>query len=140
MECPKCNGAVWDNREKKASGEFSAKGPDFACKDKDDCGWVKWPPKDKNGQAAKAPAQAKAKLDGLAMMENLVIAFHYISECLGKLGYETDKMYEPIQRMATSAAIAADQAGVDLRASYAAKGKKSEPEPEPADEEEELPF
>jgi hypothetical protein len=40
--CPKCQGAIYDNRAKKASGEFSAKSPDYACKDKDGCGWALW--------------------------------------------------------------------------------------------------
>lgn len=40
--CPRCSGAVWDNRAKKASGQFSAKSPDYTCRDKDGCGWVLW--------------------------------------------------------------------------------------------------
>ena len=40
--CPKCGGAIYDNRAKKASGEFSPKSPDYACKDKDGCGWALW--------------------------------------------------------------------------------------------------
>ena len=33
--CPTCEGAMWDNRDKKASGEYKPKSPDFTCKDKD---------------------------------------------------------------------------------------------------------
>lgn len=33
-KCEKCGGAMWDNRPKKASGEFKPNSPDFACKDK----------------------------------------------------------------------------------------------------------
>ena len=40
--CPKCQDGVWDNREKKASGQFNAKSPDFSCKNKD-CKWGVWP-------------------------------------------------------------------------------------------------
>ena len=40
--CPQCSGAIYDNRAKKASGEFSPKSPDYACKDKDGCGWALW--------------------------------------------------------------------------------------------------
>ena len=40
--CPSCAGAIYDNRAKKASGDFSPKSPDYACKDKDGCGWVVW--------------------------------------------------------------------------------------------------
>ena len=47
MVCPKCQGDVWDNRPKKASGEFKPNSPDFSCKNRDGCGWVQWPPKTK---------------------------------------------------------------------------------------------
>lgn len=40
--CPQCDGAVWDNRAKKASGDFSEKSPDYSCKNKDECGWALW--------------------------------------------------------------------------------------------------
>jgi hypothetical protein len=58
MNCPKCGGEVWDNREKKASGKFSAKSPDFSCKDKD-CGWVKWPER-----GEKAPSSPQVQRSG----------------------------------------------------------------------------
>lgn len=45
-KCPKCGGDMWDNRRKKASGEISAKSPDFKCKDKQNCDGVIWPPRD----------------------------------------------------------------------------------------------
>lgn len=45
MTCPKCSGETYDNRPKKASGEYSAKSPDFKCKNKE-CGGVIWPDKD----------------------------------------------------------------------------------------------
>ena len=45
--CPECGGDVYDNREKKASGQYKANGPDFACKDKDGCAWKGWPPRQK---------------------------------------------------------------------------------------------
>lgn len=32
--CPECGGEMWDNRDKKASGQYSPKSPDAACKDK----------------------------------------------------------------------------------------------------------
>lgn len=47
--CPTCHGAMWDNRPKKAAGDFSQKAPDFKCKDKscDGCYWPgQWPPSD----------------------------------------------------------------------------------------------
>lgn len=45
--CPKCGGNVWDNREKKAAGGMNPKAPDFSCRDRDGCGWVKWPERKK---------------------------------------------------------------------------------------------
>lgn len=44
MQCPTCQGPTWDNRAKKASGEFKAKSPDFSCKNKA-CGGAIWPEK-----------------------------------------------------------------------------------------------
>ena len=44
MNCPKCGGPTWDNRPKKAEGQFKASAPDFKCKDKN-CGGVIWPPR-----------------------------------------------------------------------------------------------
>ena len=43
-KCPACGGEMWDNRPKKASGEFKSTSPDFKCKS---CGHVIWPPKEK---------------------------------------------------------------------------------------------
>lgn len=40
--CPRCSGEIWDNRAKKADGKFSAKSPDYTCRDKDGCGWALW--------------------------------------------------------------------------------------------------
>lgn len=43
--CPQCGvSEMWDNRAKKASGQFSPKSPDYSCKDKD-CAHVIWPEK-----------------------------------------------------------------------------------------------
>ena len=43
IHCPKCNGAVWDNRSQKQSDPSRSKWPDFACKDKAGCQWAVWP-------------------------------------------------------------------------------------------------
>lgn len=40
-QCAKCGNACWDNRAKKASGDFKPTSPDFSCKDKG-CGWAFW--------------------------------------------------------------------------------------------------
>ncbi len=46
--CPDCGGQMWDNRAKKASGEYAANRPDFSCKKRagnPDCKGAIWPPK-----------------------------------------------------------------------------------------------
>ena len=45
MNCPRCSGPTWDNRDRKRDGEMKPNAPDFACKDKEGCGWIKWPAK-----------------------------------------------------------------------------------------------
>lgn len=40
--CEYCGGEVWDNRQKKASGQFSERSPDYTCKDRDGCGGAAW--------------------------------------------------------------------------------------------------
>jgi hypothetical protein len=45
--CPKCSGAMWDNRAKKADGTFKSNAPDFSCKNKD-CGGKIWPARSKD--------------------------------------------------------------------------------------------
>lgn len=57
MNCPKCGGPTWDNRPKKAAGTFSAKSPDFKCKDKT-CDGVIWPDKEAK------PAVKVARING----------------------------------------------------------------------------
>ena len=42
--CPKCGGAMWDNR----TGKKNPKAPDFKCRDKN-CDGVLWPPKQTEG-------------------------------------------------------------------------------------------
>jgi hypothetical protein len=49
VACPKCSGAMWDNRLTKRN----PKQPDFKCKDPQ-CDGVIWPPKNGNGAAAPA--------------------------------------------------------------------------------------
>ena len=47
--CPDCGGQMWDNRAKKASGEYAANRPDFSCKKRagnPDCKGAIWPSKD----------------------------------------------------------------------------------------------
>ena len=46
-QCPKCGGEIWSNAHKneQRANEGKRPLPLFACKDKDGCGWIKWPPK-----------------------------------------------------------------------------------------------
>lgn len=56
-ECPSCGGAIYDNRRKNteriAAGQKAM--PDFSCKDKEGCGWKKWPPKNAVRPSASPP-------------------------------------------------------------------------------------
>ena len=45
--CPKCQGAMWDNRE----GKRNPRAPDFKCRDAA-CGGVIWPPRDASAPPA----------------------------------------------------------------------------------------
>lgn len=54
-KCPKCQGAMWDNRPKKASGQMKDTAPDFKCRDKE-CGGTYWP-----GQWPPKPLEALAE-------------------------------------------------------------------------------
>jgi hypothetical protein len=51
--CPKCGGAMWDNRV----GKRNPRAPDFKCKDRE-CDGVIWPPRDANAVATPS-AQAE---------------------------------------------------------------------------------
>lgn len=60
MDCPKCGGEAWNNAQKNQQrvGEGKKPLPLFACKDKDGCGWVKWPPRGQNGGGGNAGKSA----------------------------------------------------------------------------------
>ena len=53
MNCPKCDGDMWDNRERKTN----PKAPDFKCKDQN-CDGVIWPPLGGRGRAPQQRAAA----------------------------------------------------------------------------------
>ena len=57
-ECPTCSGQMWDNRPKKASGQYKPNAPDFTSRDRE-CGGKLWP-----GQW---PPKTKATQDELAL-------------------------------------------------------------------------
>lgn len=54
VRCGQCGGPVWDNREenKKRASNGERLRPEFACKKKDECGWVKWPSRDEEYEEA----------------------------------------------------------------------------------------
>jgi len=54
--CPKCGGAMWDNRE----GKRNPKAPDFKCKDRS-CDGVIWPPRGSTSAAGTATPQPSAQ-------------------------------------------------------------------------------
>jgi len=69
MVCPKCQGEVFDNRSKKAAGVYKPNAPDFACANKDACGWKSWPEKRKASPVATTapsapPPQPQAHANG----------------------------------------------------------------------------
>jgi hypothetical protein len=55
-DCPKCGGAMWDNRE----GKRNPKAPDFKCKDRS-CDGVIWPPRGSTPAAGTGTAQPSAQ-------------------------------------------------------------------------------
>ena len=59
MDCPNCGGEVWNNAQKNRDRESEGKKPLplYACKDKDGCKWVQWPPR--NATAAKPAPRAQ---------------------------------------------------------------------------------
>lgn len=42
IPCPDCGGPMWDNREKKKSGNMQPKSPDLSCKDRTGCNKAIW--------------------------------------------------------------------------------------------------
>ena len=56
MQCEKCGGDCWNNAAKNTERVAQGKKPMplWVCKNKDGCGWVKWPPKTDTAKSAKA--------------------------------------------------------------------------------------
>jgi hypothetical protein len=63
VNCERCNGPCWDNRERIASGW---KGPLYKCKDRN-CGWVQWPPR--ASRVGAAPARSNGTTSGYSWGE-----------------------------------------------------------------------
>lgn len=126
-ECPKCGGELWDNRPKKRSGEMKPNAPDFACKDKENCGWLQWPPKDKKvvkqaggpGMPAESPSstrQARWTWPTLSetYLQSLLIARKQVVGLATSLKLEV--RLEDILSAAATVFIAASRDGVKLQA------------------------
>ena len=63
--CPNCGGKIWNNLEKKASGQFKASSPDWSCADaecKKRPGSVGWPEKDAKEEFSELPPALAAPL------------------------------------------------------------------------------
>jgi hypothetical protein len=62
-ECPKCGGDIWSNvrknQDRMAQGQKPM--PDYACKDKEGCGWKKWPPREEGQRRGQLGGGGKPK-------------------------------------------------------------------------------
>lgn len=104
--CEKCGGEVWDNRAKKNSGEFSAKSPDFVCKDKTGCGESYWlsAPKAQAGASRKpwgAPRTPEPQLTWIELQ-----AMYW--RCLSIVKVQLDKLHPdatPADHIAAAATL-----------------------------------
>lgn len=49
VKCPNCGGEIWDNTAENDKRDLNGEKlrPEYACKDKDGCGWVMWREKGK---------------------------------------------------------------------------------------------
>lgn len=77
MECPKCGGPMWDNRQTKKSPKM----PDYKCKDRENCDGVIWPPRNKGNGGGNAQARSGAGGGNSAGTQR-------VSRPLGPLYYE----------------------------------------------------
>lgn len=81
MQCEKCGGDCWDNRQKKTN----PKAPDFKCKDVS-CGWVKWPPRISNREPISQGMKALADKTNTLMDGNRLEALRLAVECTKSTG------------------------------------------------------
>jgi hypothetical protein len=85
MNCPDCNGAMWDNRETKRKPTQ----PDYKCKDKDGCGKGVWLDKKTSGAGTPSgnghtPNPSAGRALGPVYNECLVFAKAAIQHHFGK--------------------------------------------------------
>src|SRR3990172_8694919 len=60
-KCPICNGEMWDNKPKKATGEFKSSAPNYKCKKKT-CEGVIWPEMGSGSENSKSPQEFQQSL------------------------------------------------------------------------------
>lgn len=145
-ECPRCGGDLYDNRSKKASGQFKGKSPDFACKEKQDCGWAGWLPRDKaNGNGASGGrSEGRTHIGSWTALDATYTACVKVA----KHSFEAAGVALPPESLVSAAnglMIAAEKAGLTMGGpkKKAAPPPKPEPEPEPEmpeDDDSDLPF
>jgi len=112
MQCPKCSGPVYDNREKNVQRVAEGKKPmpEFKCRD-ESCGWVQWPPKEPKTakpQGSAPPRGAKWTWQSLSScyVKSLALA---VKHCTAKVPGATP---EAIIAAAATIFIAASRDGV----------------------------
>lgn len=148
ISCPDCGGALWDNREKKANGSFSAKSPDFSCKDKDGCNYGFWLESKGGGGGGKkkgggAKRSGSGAPDGPPLARALYEAYLVARDVVGQLrGADIELMGDEmtVPDVANTLFRAHVESGRPIKAPEPAPQPKPEPKPEPQTGEQDLPF
>lgn len=145
MQCPKCEGQMWDNRQQNV--ERVAKGlkrtPDFKCKN-EECGHVIWPPKDKTATAPKTngitPQAPRATNDEIIRQSLLKVAAEVYSgmgvEALELMKY-SEQLYPYIKEGFPKAKAPAP---LEDKLEQVKQNVLNQEEPQEEVEEDDLPF
>lgn len=140
VKCPECDGATWDNRAKKASGEYAGNRPDFSCRNRQ-CRGVIWGPREgkypdnhpdhpKNRPGGNAPAAAPAPAGAPAA----AAAASAPSATRGTTRTTTERATERATPPRGARAVAADPAHPTQN------GREIGDDEIPLDEDDDLPF
>lgn len=130
MNCPQCGGATWNNdlKNRQRASEGKKPLPLWACKDKDGCGWVKWPPKDTapraNGSGNGVPRSTAPLAPVYA--DCMDIASRAVKHYIGDKATAAD-----IVAAAATLFIAATDTNRPVKKPAPPPPPKPEPEPEP---------
>lgn len=130
MNCPQCGGATWNNAQKnqQRAGEGKKPLPLWACKDKDGCGWVKWPPKDsavKQNVGEKGAVRSTAPLAPV-YSDCMDIAARAVKHYIGDEATAAD-----VVAATATLFIAATNTGRPVKKPVAPPPPPPKPEPEP---------